>query len=177
MDILVSLLLLAVLTLKRNNIKMVQKFFILFATIFSYFFFFLSTAHSNVGKPLAYNKMACKASAKWCKGACPPIWKSGGAKFRNTPSNPSAVWKRGQRVEIVWHKNNHIGGFYRRSLVPVKHMFKKAWHDKTAFDFGCWGQGTFKCGKNKVCGADLKSLAYKNTVVIPDIFPDGDYGA
>ncbi len=68
-----------------------------------------------------------------------------------------------------------MGGFYRRSLVPVKYMFDESWHKRTAFDFGCWQQGTFQCGKNAVCGADAKGKAYKNKIVVPRVFPDGDY--
>lgn len=131
-----------------------------------------ASAHSNVGQPLAYNAISCKASTNWCKGSCPPLWKG---KTRNTPQKPAAVWKRGQTVEIIYHKNNHVGGFYRRSLVPVKYMFDEKWHKKTAFDFGCWQQGTFQCGKNAVCGADLKGRAYKNKITIPAVFPDGNY--
>lgn len=132
-------------------------------------------AHSNVGNPLAYNPTACKASEPWCKGSCPPVWKTGKAIARNSVEKPAATWERGQKIEIIWHKNNHVGGFYRRSLVPVKYMFDEAWHKKTAFDFGCWSQGTFQCGKSDVCGDDAKGRAYKNEMVVPSVFPDGDY--
>jgi len=67
-------------------------------------------AHSNLGYPLAYSKVACKGKRRWCQGACPPVWKG---LARNSPRKPAAVWRRGQRVRIVWHKNNHIDGFYR----------------------------------------------------------------
>lgn len=50
------------------------------------------------------------------------------------------------------------------------------WHKKTAFDFGCWSQGSFNCGRNeRLCGGDKKGRAYKNKVTIPSVFPDGDY--
>lgn len=75
--------------------------------------FHLASAHSNIGYPLPYNKISCKASAPWCKSACPPIW----GHPSTSPKKPAAIWKRGQTVQITWHKNNHIGGFYRRSLV------------------------------------------------------------
>lgn len=100
--------------------------------------------------------------------ACPKERRQGQRRIAET-------WKRGQNVEIIWHKNNHNGGFYRRSLVPVQHMYSHEWHRKTAFEWGCWSQGTFKCGQNAVCGADGKGLAYKNYATVPDSIPDGVY--
>ncbi len=133
-----------------------------------------AAAHSNLGYPLPYSRIACKASESWCKGACPPMWKSTRGRY-NSPDKPAATWRRGQRVEIVWHKNNHIGGFYRRSLVPVNHMMDRKWHQKAAFEWGCWSQGTFNCGRSARCGGDKKGKAYKNIMTVPSVFPDGDY--
>lgn len=124
---------------------------------------------------MPYSRVSCKGSESWCKKACPPVWKSGGSKAKNSPSNPSATWYRGQEVTVEWHKNNHEGGFYRRSLVPVKHMFSTSWHEKTAFDFGCWTQGSFQCGKAKACGTDKKGRAYRNKMTVPKVVPNGDY--
>lgn len=134
------------------------------------------SAHSNVGQPLAYAKTACKASESWCKGACPPVTSSA----RSTIDTPVATWQRGQTVEIIWHKNNHWDGFYRRSLVPISSnedpkMFDEEWHKRTAFDHGCWTQGEFQSGQNDVCGADQRGRSYKNSITIPSIYPDGDY--
>lgn len=134
----------------------------------------VAVAHSNLGYPLPYSTISCKASESWCKGACPPLWKSVQSKF-DSPDKPAATWRRGESVEIVWHKNNHIGGFYRRALVPVKYMMDRAWHQKTAFEWGCWSQGTFQCGKSAKCGGDKKGRAYKNMMTVPTVFPDGDY--
>lgn len=135
----------------------------------------ICAAHYNLKYPFPYNRVSCKGPESWCQKACPPIWKSGSAKARNSPDNPSATWSRGQEVTIEWHKNNHEGGFYRRSLVPVKHMFSTEWHIKTAFDFGCWSQGTFQCGKSKECGTDKRGRAYRNKMIVPTVVPDGDY--
>lgn len=133
-------------------------------------------AHSSLGEPLPYSTYACKGDTTWCKTPCPPLSRNGQAPARNSPQDPAATWKRGDTVQITWHKNNHRGGFYRRSLVPVKHMFDHAWHKKTAFDFGCWAQGTFNCGKDTpLCGGDKKGRAYRNSIKIPSVFPDGDY--
>lgn len=132
-------------------------------------------AHFNLIYPMPYSRVSCKGSKSWCKKACPPIWKFGSSKAKNSPSNPSATWYRGEELTIKWHKNNHEGGFYRRSLVPVKHMFSTEWHEKTAFDFGCWTQGSFICGKSEVCGTDKKGRAYRNEMTVPTVVPDGDY--
>eukprot|EP00171_Calliarthron_tuberculosum_P007335 IDg7335t1 len=134
----------------------------------------LAAAHYNLRSPLPYNPIDCNQPE--CRGPCPPIWKSGNARARNSPSNPSATWSRGEKVTIEWHRNNHEGGFYRRSLVPVKHMNNPAWHKKTAFEWGCWNQNRFYCGsKANNCGTDKKGFAYKNSMIVPKTFPDGDY--
>ena len=124
---------------------------------------------------MPYNRLACKADAKWCRGACPPIWRTGWAQARNSPGRPAAVWRRGQSVDIVYHKNNHRGGLYRRSLVPVQHMFDRGWHCRGAFEWGCWSQGSFKCGRSQLCGEDQFGISYKSRMKVPLVFPDGDY--
>lgn len=135
----------------------------------------VTTAHFNFKHPFPYNRISCKSTEPWCQNACPPIWRTGGAKARNSPRNPSATWRRGQHVTIEWHKNNHVGGFYRRSLVPVKHMFSPYWHKRTAFEFGCWSQGSFYCGKSPSCGTDKRGIAYRNKMIVPKVVPNGDY--
>lgn len=132
-----------------------------------------AAAHYNLKYPKPYNPIDCNRPE--CSGPCPPIWRSGRAKARNNPSNPSATWQRGQKVNIEWHRNNHEGGYFRRSLVPVKHMFDPAWHKKTAFEWGCWNQNRYQCGKNPECGTDKKGFAYRNEMTVPTVFPDGDY--
>lgn len=98
--------------------------------------------------------------------------------MRNTPSAPAAVWRRGERVTVQWHRNNHDGGMYRRSLVPVEKMHDRDWHESMAFDWGCWSQGRFSCpatGTLKPCGTDSGKKAYHNTMEVPTVLPDGDY--
>lgn len=130
-------------------------------------------AHYNLKSPMAYNPVDCNRPD--CSGPCPPIWTTGNGKARNTPSNPSALWKRGEVVNIEWHRNNHEGGYYRRSLVPVKHMFDAAWHKRMAFEWGCWTQNRFFCGKKDECGTDKDGFAYRNAMKVPTVYPDGDY--
>lgn len=132
-----------------------------------------ASAHFNLRSPMPYNPIDCNPPR--CRGPCPPIWKMGKSKARNDRDHPSAIWKRGQKVKIQWHKNNHWGGFYRRSLVPVKHMFDADWHEKTAFNWGCWSQGLYHCGFEKECGTDLRGRGYENIMQVPDVLPDGDY--
>lgn len=133
----------------------------------------LAAAHFNFYKPMPYNPIDCNKPD--CQGPCPPIWKTGRAKARNSPSNPSATWQRGQNVQIEWNRNNHEGGYYRRSLVPVKYMNSFDWHKKTAFEWGCWNQNRYFCGFKKECGTDKKGMGYRNTMTVPKTFPDGDY--
>ncbi len=136
----------------------------------------LCAGHYNLKDPLPYNNFHCSLhSVPKCTAPCPPILSSGYGKERNSPSTPSRVWRRMQNVSIQWHRNNHEGGFYRRSPVPVKHMFDPAWHAKTAFDYGCWSQGVYKCGHAFDCGTDKDGYAYSNYMEIPRVFPDGDY--
>lgn len=132
-----------------------------------------AAAHYNLKDPMPYNRIECNPPR--CHGPCPPIWKSGNARARNGPNSPSRVWSRGQTVSIAWHKNNHEGGFYRRSLVPVKYMNSASWHKRTAFEWGCFTQNKFHCGRAASCGTDHKGDAYRNSVRIPNVFPDGDY--
>ena len=132
-------------------------------------------AHSNFKTPFPYNPLSCRSNEPWCMRACPPVWKTGGSKARNTPQSPSAEWKRGQKVTIEWHRNNHKGGFYRRSLVPVDKMFDTKAHERFAFEYGCWSQGSFQCGKKPECGTDQHGGAFRNTMTVPSTLEDGDY--
>lgn len=132
-----------------------------------------TSGHYNLADPIPYNRISCRVPK--CLQACPPIWKTGGAAAVNSPETPSRTWSRGETVTIKWHRNNHEGGFYRRSLVPVKHMYNKEVHKRTAFEWGCWTQGRFMCGSSKACGSDKQGFAYQNTMKVPEVFPDGDY--
>lgn len=153
------------------------------------FFFLLADAHYNLIYPHPYNVIHC--SLPFCAYPCPPVWSSGDAKAPNSPETTNVIWKRGQIVNIVYHKNNHLGGFFRRSLVPVKHMFDHNWHTRTAFEWGCWSQGQFLCKNGfpsnpahssnlklkalRECGTDTKGRAYSSNMIVPNVFPDGDY--
>ncbi len=143
--------------------------------------FTLTWAHSNLRFPEPYNEdryqpgnaFECKGSVR-C-GPCPLL----PAKLHELPIT---TWRRGQRVQIQWHRNNHRDGFYRRSLVPFKHIMNPEAHKELAFDYGCHSQGTFKCPVKRDkwaerCGADNHNppLLHSNKMVVPRIFPDGRY--
>ena len=144
-----------------------------------------SSAHYVLIQPKPYNVIHCDKPD--CSTPCPPVWKSGDAKAQNTPETTTAVWRRGQKVNVEWHMNNHHGGFIRRSLVPVSKMFDWEWHEKTAFEWGCFAQGLFKCNYKlgpksdrlrhlRTCGTDAKQRAFSSrSMKVPEVFPDGDY--
>ena len=73
-----------------------------------------------------------------------------------------------------------------RSLVPVQQMFNDRWHQITAFQWGCFAQGRFKCRYKlgptsdrlrflRACGTDDKGNAFSSVMRVPEVFPDGDY--
>lgn len=135
-------------------------------------------AHTNLVNPRPYNPIDCNPPD--CFKACPPIWKMGPAAARNSPQKPSKIYKRGQWIDLSWHRNNHFGGFVRFSLVPVKFMFNHWWHAKMAFHWACFESNQFFCGNHggtvwHRCGTDSYGLAYRTFTKIPEVFPDGDY--
>ena len=142
-------------------------------TVCAFILFGLAHGHYNLKYPMPYNRIDCNKPD--CHGPCPLLWLTGNSKARNSPDTPSAVWRRGEKVQIEWHRNNHEGGFYRRSLVPVKLMYSEYWHAKTAFNYGCFAQNMYKCGNSPECGSDKNAFAYRNVMHVPEVFPDGDY--
>jgi len=109
-----------------------------------------------------------------CPGPCP------NHSFRDdkTPEMPSRTYKRGERVEIRWAKNNHQDGFMRISMVPIDEMWSKEAHSKYAFYFGCWTDGEFTCNeyeRHRDCYYDMDGLGYKTDITIPTVYPDGVY--
>jgi len=141
------------------------------------------SSHSVFMFPKPYSVQHCNLPE--CTAPCPRVWGAGVNKAQNAPWN-SVIWKRGQLVDVGWHKNNHYGGFVRHSLVPVRHMYESNWHTKTAFEWGCFSQGYHKCkikvGKKwdklrfqRACGTDARSMAFRTKFRIPRVFKDGNY--
>lgn len=133
----------------------------------------LVMAHTNLAYPEPYNPVDCNLPD--CTGPVPHVWHSGPAKARNSKEHPAAVWQRGQKVTIKWHRNNHGGGFYRMSLVPVAKQHDWWWHKYAGFQYGCFESGQYHCNGPVECGTDADGLAYKQDVTIPAVFPDGQY--
>lgn len=84
----------------------------------------------------------------------------------------SNVYSRGQRVTMVWPRNNHRGGFVRFSLVPSQLRMDKDAHNRLAFRYSCFESGKHVC-EFEHCGTDV--WLYKTEVQIPTSYPDGDY--
>lgn len=106
----------------------------------------------------------------------------------DSPSNPAAKYRRGQRVKIKYQRNNHgPGGFVRHTLVPPNQMMSKAVHSRNAFHYSCFGARPERATASdrrrdrwgySIAGNDGKRSApgyYATTIIIPDVVPDGDY--
>lgn len=130
-------------------------------------------SHSWMSDPEAYNQVyrANSCTGAECYQACPSIWNSG---MKNSRASPAKHWKRGQRVVIRWVRNNHRGGMFRVSIVPVEKMMSKEWHAKFAFLYGCWDTGMHKC-TGDACGTDTDHIAFSRPITVPAVYPDGDY--
>lgn len=132
-------------------------------------------SHNWMTIPLAYNTRfpTRDCAGNECNNACPPILNR--ADMANTPQNPAAEWRRGQRVRICYARNNHHGGIARFSLVPVNVMSSRRAHDVLTLFHTCWDAGMENCRLLKEpCGTD-RSFAFCRSFVVPDVFPDGDY--
>lgn len=92
--------------------------------------------------------------------------------------NPAATWERGSRVTVHYSKNNHVGGFMRLTLVPLDEMMRTEAHEALAFHYSCWSSELYYCDnkeQHRDCGYDRDNLAYKTTITVPTIYPDGVY--
>lgn len=130
-------------------------------------------AHTNLAYPQSYYPASCHNPN--CRGPLPPMLSSGKFRARNSEKNPAEVWRRGQTVNIKYHRNNHGGGFVRMALVPLSKKLDKKWHEYTAFHYGCFESGQYKCRGSNECGADVSGHGYSQRVTIPPVFPDGNY--
>lgn len=132
-------------------------------------------AHSSSVEPLEYTwSNACRrgginGNIKWCPGPCPrdPVRKN----------YKPRTYRRGQWFKFVYYKNNHRGGMFRLSLVPLKRRFSSWAHDKNAFLYSCWDAGMVNCPSRSshACGTDQRGKRYQQWVRLPTVFPDGDY--
>lgn len=140
------------------------------------------SAHTFLTGPEPYNRKylteSCtKSNSPGCYLACPP-YRPYVSRVSNTPSNPAAVWKRGEKVNIQWARNQHEGGFIYLSLVPINSsletaLYSTALHDSLIFYSGCWSQGRFSC-RGRQCGSD-KNTGYSRQIKVPSVYRDGVY--
>lgn len=137
----------------------------------------VATAHSSLISPIeATHVNACRVGGRGgfhgihCPGPCPR------GRLRDRLTVP--VYRRGQVVKVSYLHNNHRGGFIRLSLVPWHRRFSGRRHRRNAFHHACWAAGTRPCRPAvEPCGTDSASppRAHTHAVVIPAVFPDGDY--
>lgn len=137
-----------------------------------------SQAHSMLYSPSPNHPADCTDPGKrQCLGhgdtACPPSKDPDGEG--GSARRPAAVYARGQRVRMLYYKNNHAGvGFTRWSLVPAARYMSVKAHQRFAFHYNCWGSDYHKC-TGKACGTDKTHHAWSALVTIPTSIPDGNY--
>ena len=111
---------------------------------------------------------------RYCPGPCPNM----DLDASTSPSKPAAVWARGGRYSVTYARNNHEAGFVRWALVPVSQMHDKAAHARAAFMHSCWVSDRHTCEseveRRRDCEVDRQNSAFRQTVVVPDVYPDGD---
>lgn len=111
---------------------------------------------------------------RYCPGPCPNV----DIDPETSPSKPAAVWARGGRYSVTYARNNHEGGFVRWALVPVSQMHNKWAHHQAAFMHSCWVSDRHECNgeveRARDCAVDRQNSAFRQTVTVPDVYPDGD---
>lgn len=147
---------------------------IIFAALFFIASLTPASTHNWLIQPPPYNRVfkTRTCEGRQCTDACPSKHSRGMA---NSQERPAATWERGQSVLVKWAKNNHHGGMIRVSLVPVDKMWDRAWHKKMTIMHSCWEIGEYNCPSGEDCGTDKSREAFSRTVIIPSVFPDGDY--
>lgn len=93
----------------------------------------------------------------------------------------TSTYTRGQVIDTVWARNNHIGGFVKFSIVPMSQSDVPGVFDLTAsaFQYNCFGtdcvgsNGDFFGGDPD--GTAEYGLPCSMKVQIPQWLPDGEY--
>lgn len=90
-----------------------------------------SKGHSYLTQPQPYGNACARCSA------CPPHH---GLKklMHHTEDHPQETWRRGEKIEVKWARNNHNGGFVRLSLVPVNKASDERAVERFSFYYGCF---------------------------------------
>ena len=141
----------------------------------------IARAHSYLVEPSADwkspNRAHCRRGGPErfppdkCDGPCidPGSW-----FYRKEAQDTPAVWRRGDKVQVLWTKNTHTSGFIRLTLVPVEKRRSYTAHERGTFHYACFDSKPRKCDKNKyACGTDDK--LYGTEVRVPDDVKDGLY--
>ena len=97
------------------------------------------------------------------------------------PTTVSTTYRRGQIVNTQWGRNNHIGGFIRYSIVPLRlsdnlNIFN---NDSNVFQYNCYAPQCIGINNNFYTqdpyGAGYNDNKCSMNVKIPDWLPDGSY--
>ena len=138
-------------------------------------------AHSYLVEPTAdwksRNRAHCRRGGPEknppdnCHGPCidPGSW-----FYRKEAQDTPAVWRRGDKVQVLWTRNTHTSGFIRLTLVPVEKRRSYTAHERGTFHYSCFDSEPRKCDESKyACGTDDK--LYGTEVRVPDDVKDGLY--
>lgn len=135
----------------------------------------LSTAHNWMSSPRPWNTLwhtnGCRGSQ--CTNACPDVKIP--SEMGSSLSSPGAWVRRGGQLKVSWVRNQHFGGMFRVSLVPLPYCMDRSAHQRLSIEYGCFESGSYSCrSEGDDCGTDKKE-AFKRWIEIPTVFPDGDY--
>lgn len=97
------------------------------------------------------------------------------------PNQVSNTYRRGQIVKTEWGRNNHIGGFIRYSIVPLRqsdnlNIFN---NDSNVFQYNCYAPQCIG-DNNNFYAPDPPGTGYNQNkcsmnIKIPNWLPDGSY--
>ncbi|GLD96854.1 hypothetical protein PINS_up005537 [Pythium insidiosum] len=88
-------------------------------------------------------------------------------------------FRAGEKIDVRYWRNNHIGGFIRWSIVPAGNETKENF-DKSVFFYTCRESGAtcLPKGSNERWSGDnseANTISCGDTITLPDWLPAGDY--
>lgn len=104
-----------------------------------------------------------------CAGPC--ISKS---SWQYDPHAKTTTHHRDQQVRLTWPRDNHMGGFVRITIISQRLRMDRSAHAELAFHSSCYEAGASFC-KHQECGTDGNKIVLSTQILIPTIYPDGDY--
>lgn len=62
-------------------------------------------------------------------------------------------------------------------MVPISAQYSRFWHASLTIEHGCWESGAARCrpGDWRMCGTDRLGFHFRRKIVLPHVFPDGEY--